>query len=772
MLCPRDAGSKFWITVSCGIGGLRSRHLPAAGDRVFFAKLDCAEQPTARLVFGDESVKQVLILGGQPTVADVPAPAASPRNVLVRVRYSCISAGTEGAGIQMSSLPLYRRALQQPDNIRRVVQMIKDEGIKHTVDRVRGKLAFGSATGYSAAGEIIAIGSEVVGFRIEDLVACAGAGTANHAEFIDVPVNLVVKIPATVGIDIASTVTLGAIAMQGVRRANPTLGESIVVIGLGFLGQLCAQMLRASGCKVFGVDVDAQRLALAATSGIDHALNPSDGDYVAAVQRLTDGFGADAAVICAASASDEIVSKAMQCCRRKGRVVLVGDVGLHLRRSDFYQKELDFLISASYGPGRYDSKYEEGGSDYPISYVRWTENRNMQAYLELLSSGRISFAGFPPAVFDLERVEEAYASVSGATRTSLVALLKYSDAATPDRSMSLPTKFAGSRGPIGVTLVGAGGFAQAMHLPNLRKLKDQFTLRGVVSRTGANAKAVGQQFGAAFVGTDFNSAIADENTALVLIATRHHLHGSMVLEALEAGKNVLVEKPLALREEELVCIESFYAERTGRPVPLLMTGFNRRFSPLMRRVKQWLGARSGPLIVNYRMNAGFIPLDHWVHGEQGGGRNIGEACHIYDLFAFLTEGSPLRIKADSISAVGRQWNTNDNFIATIVYSDGSLCSVTYTSLGSKDFPKERMEIFCDGAVIELDDYRSLKITGRNAGNWSAAAPAKGQFQELQAVGEWFRSPGPSWPISLSDQLAVSRVALEVERQLKPSHPGV
>ena len=466
-------------------------------------------------------MKQVLILGGRATVADVPAPTVAPRNVLVRVGFSCISAGTEGAGMQLSSLPLYRRALRQPDNVRRVVQMIKDEGIKHTMDRVRGKLAFGSATGYSAAGEIVAVGSEVLGFRVGDRVACAGAGVANHAEFIDVPVNLAVKIPATVELDVASTVTLGAIALQGVRRANPTLGESVVVVGLGLLGQLCAQMLRANGCTVIGIDVDSRRLAIAAASGVDHILNPNDEDHVAAVQRLTDGFGADAAIICASGASDEIVSKAMQCCRRKGRVVLVGDVGLHLRRSDFYQKELDFLISTSYGPGRYDVQYEEYGSDYPISYVRWTENRNMHAYLEMLANGRVSFSNFVPAVFELEKVDQAYASVSGATRTSLVSLLKYNNAAEPDRSMRLPVARHAMPGPIGVTLVGAGGFAQGVHLPNLRKLRQHFAIRGVVSRTGANAKAVGQQFGAAFVGTDFGVALADPETALIIIATRH-----------------------------------------------------------------------------------------------------------------------------------------------------------------------------------------------------------------------------------------------------------
>lgn len=713
-----------------------------------------------------ERVKQVLILDGEATVADVPAPAVSPKSVLVHVLYSCISAGTEGAGMQISSLPLYRRALQQPENVRRVMQMIKEQGIKHTMDRVRGKLAFGSATGYSAAGEVIDVGSEVVGFRVGDRVACAGAGVANHAEFIDVPINLAVKIPANVGFDVASTVTLGAIAIQAVRRANPTLGESIVVIGLGLLGQLCAQTLRANGCRVIGVDIDGGRLAIAAASGIDHPLNPADCDYVATVQRLTDGFGADAAIICAAAASDEIASKAMQCCRRKGRVVLVGDVGLNLRRSDFYQKELDFLISTSYGPGRYDPRYEEGGSDYPISYVRWTENRNMQAYLELLSTSRIGFKYFPPAIFDLTRVGDAYASVSGATRSSLVALLKYSDSVTPDQTMPLPVSTPSLAGSIGVTLVGAGGFAQGVHLPNLRKLKDKFTLRGVVSRSGANAKAVGQQFGAAFVATDFEAAIADQSTALILIATRHHLHGSMVLRALAAGKNVLVEKPLALRKDELDSVESFYAERMGKPVPLLMTGFNRRFSPAMCQAKRLLAARSSPLIVNYRMNAGYISRDHWIHGDEGGGRNVGEACHIYDLFAFLTEGKPLRISAECISAVGRQWSANDNFIATIAYSDGSLCSLTYTALGNKDYPKERMEIFCDGIVIELDDYRSLKITGRNAAGWKATSSEKGQLQELEALAEWFRRPGEIWPISLADQLSVSRTALEVERLLK------
>jgi predicted dehydrogenase/threonine dehydrogenase-like Zn-dependent dehydrogenase len=706
-----------------------------------------------------------LILSGQATVAEVPAPGVSPRNLLVRVHYSCISAGTEGAGMQMSSLPLYRRALRQPENVRRVLQMVKDEGLKHTLDRVRGKLASGSATGYSAAGEVIAVGAEVSGFRVGDRVACAGAGIANHAEFIDVPVNLAVKVPAEVPTEIASTVTLGAIAMQGVRRAAPTLGETAVVIGLGLLGQLCAQMLRANGCRVLGVDIDKRRLEIASASGIDRVLDPAEGDHVAAVHRLTDGLGADVAVICAAGGSDEIVSKAMQCCRRKGRVVLVGDVGLNLRRGDFYQKELDFLISTSYGPGRYDPYYEEGGSDYPLAYVRWTENRNMQAYLDLLAAGRVSFGKFPPQIFDLQRVDEAYASVSGAARTALVALLEYRRDASSERTLELPAPPAAS-GPVGVTLVGAGGFAQGMHLPNLRKLRSAFALRGVVSRTGANAAAIARQYGAAFAGTDFDAALSDGETALVLIATRHDLHGPMVLKALAAAKNVLVEKPLALTEGELAAIERFYAEHAGRAAPLLMTGFNRRFSPAMGQAKQWLGSRSTPIIVDYRMNAGFIPRDHWVQGAEGGGRNLGEACHIYDLFAYLTGSTPIRVSAHGISPSGGQWGVTDNFVATISYRDGSVCTLTYTAMGSKEFAKEQMQIFSDGAVIEMDDYRTLRIVGRSAPAWSASAPAKGQFQELEALAQWFRAPAEPWPISLADQISVSRVALEVERQLK------
>ncbi len=405
-------------------------------------------------------------------------------------------------------------------------------------------------TGYSAAGKIIAVGSEVEGFVTGDLVACAGSGIANHAEIIDVPVNLAVKIPAGLGTGVASTVTLGAIALQGVRRTQPTLGETVVVVGLGILGQITAQLLRANGCRVIGVDPDERRVALAVENGLDFGVNATSQDYVEEARKLTDGFGADAVVITAAASSDRIVSDAMRACRRKGRVVLVGDVGLHLNRADFYSKELDFFISTSYGPGRYDPVYEEGGQDYPLGYVRSTENRNMEAYLRMLAERKIRLDDLIGAPYDLDRASEAYAELQRPEENTVIVLLRY-----PQRQQALNrvvTHRAAVRSErIKVALVGAGGFAQGMHLPDLIKLRSDYEYTCVASRTGSNPKAIATQYGAAYSTTEYERVLADKDVDLVLIATRHDLHSRMTLAALRASKNVLVEKPLAISGEQL-----------------------------------------------------------------------------------------------------------------------------------------------------------------------------------------------------------------------------
>ena len=713
-------------------------------------------------------MKQVFIKGGAARVEDVPAPMVDARALLVRVHFSCISSGTELSGLRMSGLPLYRRALKQPENVRRVLQSMRDVGLRNTIERVQGKLAAGSSTGYSAAGTVIAVGVEVEGFSLGDRVACAGAGIANHAEVINVPVNLCARVPEQLGLDIASTVTLGAIALQGVRRTAPTLGETIVVVGLGLLGQLTVQMLKANGCRVIGVDPDSERLAVAHKVGADFVVDPGIENYVGHVQRLTDGFGADAAVITAASASSQVIAEAMQACRKKGRVVVVGDVALSLRREDLYKKELDILISTSYGPGRYDPIYEEGGQDYPLPYVRWTENRNMEAYLSLLAEKKIFLAPFAPRVFPIDRASDAYSSLSsGSGSPPLLALLAYP--AEQSKAISHLTVLrkspAASNAVVNVALIGGGSFAQGVHLPNLAKLRRYFRLRAVMSRTGANAYAIAKQYQAEYATTDIEEVLADAKVDLVIITTRHHLHGSMVLRSLEAGKHVFVEKPLALTEDELGAIERFYEGRNE--APLLMTGFNRRFSPSLQTAHGIVTARSSPLIVNYRMNAGHIPPEHWVHGAEGGGRNIGEACHIYDLFNFLTGAKPISVTATPIRTSSRHWAANDNFVATISYSDGSVCTLTYTALGSRDYPKERMELYVDGKVLAMDDYRVLTVAGGHHSGWSSKNADKGQLQELSALGDALQQAG-RWPISLEDQMNATRISFSVERAISAS----
>lgn len=707
-------------------------------------------------------MKQALVKAGAVIIQKVPAPQVSPKNVLVRIHHSCVSAGTEIAGVNNSGLPLYRRALKQREHAKRVFEIMRDQGVKRTLDRVLGMLNAGLPTGYSAAGEVIGIGSELSAFSVGDLVACAGGGIANHAEFIDVPVNLCAKIPSGVSTEVASTVTLGAIALQGVRRANPTLGETIAVIGLGALGQLTAQLLRLNGCRVIGMDINAERVKIAVENGMDFSADPTADDFVEQVHRLTDGFGADAAIITAASSGSSIVSEAMQVCRKKGRVVLVGDVGLDLKRSDFYKKELDFLISCSYGPGRYDATYEEGGQDYPLPWVRWTENRNMEAYLGLLAKGQISIPTLGISKYSIDEAPQAYEALKRGEERSLIVLLEYPERETrPAHTISLRARTA-SEGKIRVGIAGAGNFAATMHLPNLARLKDRFELHAVLSRTGANARAIADQFGAAYATTDFDKLLSDAAIDLVIIATRHDLHGSMVLSALNAGKDVFVEKPLTLDPADLDQLRVFYETTTN--APLLMTGYNRRFSPAMKRTHEILQTRVAPMMLNYRMNAGYLPPDHWAHSSEGGGRNLGEACHIYDLFNFLTGSRVRAIQATSIAPRGKQYFKNENFVATISYEDGSVCTLTYTALGSKSHPKESMEIFCDGKVMSMIDYKSLTIVGSKQRGWTSLTQQKGHVEEMEALAQTLRNQA-EWPISLDHQIEAARIAFEVERQI-------
>jgi predicted dehydrogenase/threonine dehydrogenase-like Zn-dependent dehydrogenase len=719
-------------------------------------------------------MKQVLLKKGRAYTTEVPIPQIEPGEVLVEVKSSCLSIGTELSGLQSSGIPLWKRAISNPEKVLSTIKMLGEHGLRRTINTVEEKTDTEYPTGYSVSGIVVAIGNEVRDLIIGDRVACAGGQYAYHAEYIRVPRNLCVPIPKLLDFEPASTVTLGAIALQGVRRAQPTLGETVVVIGLGILGQLTVQMLRANGCRVIGTDADSSRIDKAISLGMEFGINSEETD-LQTVARLTHGFGADAVIITAATSSDLVISNAFKMCRKKGRVVLVGDVGLKLNRADFYAKELDFFISTSYGPGRYDTLYEEKGIDYPIGYVRWTENRNMQEYLQLLADGKINVTSLISARYPVTEASFAYSEISGLVKPLAILFTYPKESKNPmdfGTKQRLGSNLKSRVGKIRIALIGAGSFARHIHLPNIQLLDDIYHLRAVVNRTGTSAKSVGQQFDADYISTNPKDVFADPEIDAVLIATRHHLHGTLVLEALQAGKHVLVEKPLTLSKNELLEIQNFFqVENKSNPQghPIIMTGYNRRFSPYAERMKKLLAHRSSPFIINYRINAGFIPQDHWVHSHEGGGRNLGEACHFYDFFTFLAESEVISISSHAIQLSSNSYNSqghygrNDNFVASFTFNDGSVANLVYTSLGHPRVSKEQAELYVDGKIAILDDYKSLKVYGADKYSLKSNQQDKGLFSELKQFATAIKTG--EWPIPLWQQLQVSNMGFAVEDQI-------
>lgn len=707
-------------------------------------------------------MNQIIIKKGKAVVEQVPSPTVSDNTVIVKVFYSCISAGTELAGVKLSSESTIQKAMKQPKKVNKVIKMLGTEGFTSTIYKIKNKLQSGCPTGYSAAGIVIEVGKNINDLKAGDRVACAGAGIANHADFIEVPRNLIVKVPRNLSFELASTTTMGAIAMQGVRRADVRIGENVVVIGLGILGQITVQILKASGCNVVGIDTDSRRIEVAKKAGMLMGLNPKENDCVNEVFNLTNGFGADSVIITASTESAEPLSQAFKMCRKKGRVVLVGTVGMEINREDMYEKELDFYISSSYGPGRYDESYEKKGVDYPYGYVRWTENRNMQAYLELLSSKSINIDNIIEEVFDSNEAERAFEVFNSETKP-LIVLLKYNKNTLQELEKKeyiyKDYKIKGNR--INVAVVGAGGFARAIHLPNLRKLKDKFNIYAVVSRTGYNAKLIAKQFGARYATTDYNEILEDKNVDLIMICTRHNLHASMAVKALKAGKAVFVEKPMAINEQELDELVKVINE-TKKP---FLVGFNRRFSKYAIEAKRHIEKRINPMIVNYQMNAGYVPLDSWVHGEEGGGRIIGEACHIFDLFNFLADSEVCEVSVNNISPKTENVSQMDNVVITLNYKDGSVCNLIYTSLGNSSYPKERCQIFFDGKVIVIDDYKKIMGYGVGVKNIKTNIQDKGHYEELVEVADCLKD-SQEMPIGLQQMIQATELSFLVTDLMK------
>ena len=715
-------------------------------------------------------MKQVLLKKGLAFTADVPIPQPGIGEVLVQTQCSCLSIGTELTGLRSSGIPIWRRAYEQPEKIVTAINMISEAGLHQTMRMINEKRESEHVTGYSASGIVVSIGKEILDVSVGDYVACSGAKYAHHAEFVRVPRNLCVPIPKAVDFESASTVTLGAIALQGIRRAQPTLGETFVVLVLGILGQLTAQMLLANGCNVIGIDTDLKRIDIALSLGMQHGIHSINVD-AQTVAKMTHGYGADGVIITASSLSDEVVSQAFQMSRKKGRVVLVGDVGLNLKRSDFYTKEIDFLISSSYGPGRYDQRYEEQGLDYPIGYVRWTENRNMQAYLELIEKHQVNINPLIDVRFPIERSAEAYAAISSKKSKPLLALLKYPDAKESRYSVSKQNNLKSSphkSQKIRIALIGAGNFARSSHLPNIKFLNKYYELRAVVSRNGPTARNVAMQFGADYATSDPHDVFTDPDVDAVLITTRHDSHGYLALKALEAGKHVLLEKPTTLSRDELSKLNDFFEKikcEKHKETPLLLTGYNRRFSKYIASLKKLVEQGSSPFILNYRVNAGFIPKDHWVHKTEGGGRNIGEACHIYDVFTYLANESVKSVSAHAIkisidNKTQDYYARNDNFVATFSFADGSVANLIYTALGNNDVPKETAELFIDGKIAILNDYKSLIVHGSSWEPISTKVQEKGLRAELEKFACGIKTG--EWPIPWWQQVQVSEMAFNVE----------
>ena len=719
-------------------------------------------------------MKQVLLKKGDVTVEEVPAPIIKSNNILVQVAYSCISTGTEISGVTSSGQSLLQKALKDPHKVKKALNLAKTQGISNTIARVKAKFDSASRLGYSCAGKVIDRGKNIKDVEIEDKVACAGAEYANHAEIVCVPQNLVVKVPHSLDLKDAASVTLGAIAMQGLRRAEVRLGENIAVIGLGLLGQILAQLLRANGARVIGFDLNDEKVNLAKALGMNEGYNSSKNNALEKVLNFTEDKGVDATIISAsARGNNEIIQEAMEITRKKGRVVVVGDIGLGPKRSPFYEKEIDYLISTSYGPGRYDKDYEEKGIDYPFSYVRWTEKRNMEEYLRLLSEGKMNFQKLISKIFPLEKTPEAYKFLEENRPANPVVLLNYHfrENEKPEKTkivISRPfTPHRSASTKLNVGAIGAGGFARAIHLPNLKKLSNLYSILAICDIDSPNAKNTAQKFKAKYCTTDYEDILKDENIDPVMITLPHNLHSKVAIEAARAGKAVFCEKPMALNEKELNELVKTLKETK---VPYLV-GFNRRFSPFAKKIKKLIQKRENPIIIDYQMNAGYLPKDHWTQTEVGGGRNIGEACHIYDLFTFFTESEVEKINAFSITPRNRKYLKNDNFIASLKFKDSSICNLVYTAMGTKDYPKEQMKIYFEGKVIFLDDYKNLRAFGLK--NFSSfpiphspfpKTQDKGHLNEIQEFGESIKN-GSGYPIPLWQLIQATKISFEVEKQI-------
>ncbi len=697
-------------------------------------------------------MKQIIqdLKTGKTILEEVPAPLVKTGAVLIKTQRSLVSLGTERMLVEFGKSNLVSKARQQPDKVKMVLDKIKTDGLMPTLEAVFSKLNQPLPMGYCNVGEVVAVGKGVKEFKVGDRVASNG----NHAEFVCIPENLVARIPDNVSYSEASFTIIGAIGLQGIRLLSPTMGETVVVIGLGLIGLITAELLVANGCDVIGFDYDQSKVDIATAKGIK-AINLSAGaDQVKIVEEHTNGVGADGVIITASNKTNDIISNSAKMSRKRGRIVLVGVIGLDISRADFYEKELTFQVSCSYGPGRYDDDYEQKGQDYPLPFVRWTEKRNFQTVLGAIANGKLDVKPLITEEIPLVDFDKIYGNIG--TSKSVASILVYSnEEETPARKVEVGAG-KGKGGALGI--VGAGNFTNGMILPALKK--NNTPVKYIASSGGLSAKTLANKFGVNFATSDYKEILTDDEVKLVLITTRHNLHASMALACLEAGKHVFVEKPLALKLTEIDDIIA-QAEKSEKSV---VVGFNRRFSPHMEKIKKALGEASGSINVCATMNAGFIPKDVWIHDmEVGGGRIIGEACHYIDLLVYLT-GS--RVVSVCMNAMGKNPEENtDNASILLRFENGSNGTINYFANGAKSYSKERIEVYSQERTFICDNFRLTQGFGAKGFGKLKTKQDKGHVEQFRRLSEFAKNGGdPIIPVN--EVINVSKASILAVESLK------
>lgn len=699
---------------------------------------------------------------GETEVVDLPTPKLLPGCVLVKIAASLLSAGTERAATEFASKNLFQKAFARPDLVKDVFNKVQRDGIFAAFASVQSRLDRPSPLGYSSAGTVIAVAENVSGIHAGDRVACAGSGYAVHAEMACVPQLLVAKLPASelLTLEEAAFTTLGAVALHGIRTAGVKLGESVAVIGLGLVGQLTSQLLKAAGCTVIGLDTDSTRSRLALDLGADVACFSVENFQTACLQ-LSAGRGVDAVLITAETPTSDPVNLAAQVARDRGVIVAVGTVGMDLERKPYYEKELEFRVSRSYGPGRYDTAFEQKGRDYPVGYVRWTETRNMEAFLHLVNERKVDVKSLITHRFPIEHAEVAYSLITGKrAEPFLGVLIQYPDLPDEQHRLELVPGNVLRRATesfLKLGVLGAGNFAAARLLPAMKRVPG-ISFSGICASSGTSALHLARKFGFQYCATDEDEILKDANVNVVAISTRHHLHASQVISAMRAGKHVFCEKPLCLNEEELREIVRAYR---GTEHQLLMVGFNRRFAPMTLRMKAFLDQISSPMIFHYRANAGSLPDDHWINDpEQGGGRILGEVCHFLDLLTFLAGSPAIEVHTREVSSP--ESGSSDNAVITLQFANGSSGTISYLASGDRSYSKERLEVFGGGSIAVLEDFRRLELVrnGRKRIIRSRLKQDKGHIAEWKAFAHAIQN-GEDSPIAFEEIVASTLATIRI-----------